>query len=214
MPYYKRNLPHIHPQGRIFFITFRLADSIPEYVLTQYIHNKECFKKNIRKKMNGILNPHTQKKIEKKYFEKFDRVLAKNDGACWLKIPEIAHVIENKLHSFDSVRYNLICYCIMPNHVHLLIDPSQFDIAAKLNHDGPTRFYPLTDTLRLIKGSTARYSNQIICRTGPFWHHESYDHYIRNEKELYSIIKYILYNPVNARLVRDWQEWKFSYICW
>ena len=43
--------------------------------------------------------------------------------------------------------------------------------------------YPLTDTLRLIKGSTARLCNIQLGRKGPFWHKESYDHNVRNGKE-------------------------------
>jgi len=40
---------------------------------------------------------------------------------------------------------------------------------------------------------------------------DSYDHYVRNEKEWGNIIAYILNNPVNAGLVNNWQEWQFSY---
>ena len=95
MPYYRRNLPHIHPESRIFFITFRLADSIPKNILLQYIRDKERFKINIRKKLKGSMAPSIKSKIEKKYFEKFECLLAMDKGACWLKIPGIAHVIEN-----------------------------------------------------------------------------------------------------------------------
>ena len=44
-----------------------------------------------------------------------------------------------------------------------------------------------------------------------FWHNESYDHYVRGEKELARIVEYILNNPVKAGLVEDWQEWRFNY---
>jgi REP element-mobilizing transposase RayT len=106
-------------------------------------------------------------------------------------------------------RYELVAFCIMPNHVHLLIR-SFVNITAE--HQGKTAKYPLADTLRLIKGSTARECNLTLGRSGKFWHHESYDHYVRDEEEFERIIKYILNNPVKAGLVKEWNQWKFTYI--
>jgi len=77
----------------------------------------------------------------------------------------------------------------------------------KICHNGPTNRYPLADTLRLIKGSTARQCNQYLKRSGQFWHHESYDHYIRNEEELYRIVKYMQNNPIKAGLVEKIEDW-------
>ena len=72
--------------------------------------------------------------------------------------------------------------------------------------------YPLADMLRLLKGRTARYCNQELERSGVFWQSESYDHVVRDDRELERIIRYILGNPVKAGLVRDWHEWKFAFI--
>jgi putative transposase len=66
--------------------------------------------------------------------------------------------------------------------------------------------------MRLLKGSTSRLCNKELNRTGKFWHHESYDHYVRDEAELDRIIKYIVNNPVKAGLVNDWKDWKFTYL--
>jgi REP element-mobilizing transposase RayT len=104
--------------------------------------------------------------------------------------------------------FQLMAYCIMPNHVHLLIE----SISNRLGHRGKSAKYPVTDALRLLKGSTARACNVKLNRYGQFWNHESYDHYVRDEQELERIIKYILYNPVKAELVEDWQKWQFTYI--
>lgn len=65
--------------------------------------------------------------------------------------------------------------------------------------------------MRLLKGSTSRESNKILERTGSFWHHESYDHVVRDEKELDNIVRYVLTNPANAGLVQNWQDWKWKY---
>lgn len=82
----------------------------------------------------------------------------------------------------------------------------------KPTHVGVTAPYPLTDTLKLLKGRTARYCNQELHRTGKFWHHESYDHVVRNQKEYERIVWYILNNPVKAGLVETWKDWKFTFV--
>ena len=69
----------------------------------------------------------------------------------------------------------------------------------------------MTDILRLIKGATARKANKILNRTGSFWQHESYDRVVRNEKELNRIIWYTINNPVKAGLVKNAEDWKWSY---
>jgi len=65
--------------------------------------------------------------------------------------------------------------------------------------------------LRLLKGSTARKCNLLLKRAGPFWHHESYDHVVRDEKELFRIIDYILNNPVKAGLAKSSVKWKHNF---
>ena len=69
----------------------------------------------------------------------------------------------------------------------------------------------MTDILRLIKGATAREANKILNRRGAFWQHESYDRVVRDEKELNRIIWYTINNPVKAGLVKNAEDWKWSY---
>lgn len=109
----------------------------------------------------------------------------------------------------DGERYRLLTYCLMPNHVHLLIESLIIETAP---HHGMSRKYPLTETMRLLKGRTARACNLALNRSGKFWQHESYDHYVRNDEELGRIVAYTLHNPVKAGLAKEWTEWKFTYL--
>ena len=121
-------------------------------------------------------------------------------------------IVADKIHEFDGEKYKLIAYCIMPNHVHLLIDTFNFSFnSGGSENKSSTKYYYLTDILRLIKGNTARYCNQILNRSGKFWQSESYDHYVRNQNELGRIIEYILDNPVKANLCNERSDWKWSY---
>ncbi|MEW5986568.1 MAG: hypothetical protein AB1791_08050 [Chloroflexota bacterium] len=62
-----------------------------------------------------------------------------------------------------------------------------------------------------MKGYTAGQANLLLERTGAFWQHESYDHYVRDAAELERIVAYVVNNPVKAGLVTDWQEWPWAY---
>jgi REP element-mobilizing transposase RayT len=211
--FYKRNLPHIHPEDGTFFITFRLADSLPIKVLQEIKNQKENEIKLVLKKFNSKEEIEKEKyKIERRYFGKLDNLLDNpSEGPRWLENEKIAKIVIEKIHNLDGIRYKLIAYCIMCNHVHLLIDTTGFNKSSETNICGKTKDYPLADTMRLLKGGTARLCNIELCHKGSFWYEESYDHYVRDEKEFYRIIKYILNNPVKAGLVKNWKEWKFSY---
>jgi len=202
--YYRRNLPHFHPEGYPLFITFRLADSLPVEVLRELKAQREG-------ELNGLKNPSPDEKyaIEKKHFGRYDKWLDSCAfGPRWLGDMNIAEIVAKKIHSMNDKHFHLVAYCIMLNHVHLLIK----SITNILPRQEKASKYPIPESLRLLKGSTARICNLTLKRTGHFWHHESYDHYVRDEQELERVIKYILYNPVKARLAENWKEWQFTYI--
>ncbi|MDN3513792.1 MAG: hypothetical protein NG747_05265 [Candidatus Brocadia sp.] len=102
----------------------------------------------------------------------------------------------------------------MPNHVHLVFTVRHdyiSSIRAKARATSTTARYRVTDILRLIKGSTAREANKILHRTGTFWQHESYDHVVRDGKELERVVRYVINNPVKAGFVAKAEDWKWSY---
>jgi Transposase and inactivated derivatives len=211
--FYRHSLPHIQPENGCFFITFRLTNTISQAILIEMLEERRKEERIIQQGFTGEAYQNEIYGLNKKYFGRYDAWLDRCDhGSAWLKDEHIAKVVMEQIQRLNNIRYNLLAYCIMPNHVHLLIDAANFSQISTSNLDGMTRMYPLTDTLGLLKGSTARYCNQILGRSGAFWHHESYDHNVRNSQELERIIRYILANPVKAGLVQDWKTWKFSYV--
>lgn len=203
--YYRRNLPHYHLGGYPFFITFRLAGSLPLTILAQLGTQRERELKNLKSD-----TPEERSKIEKKYFDYYEDWLDRCEfGPRWLQADNIAQIVMKEIHNMNGSRHKLMAHCIMPNHVHLLIESL---IDKQANHQGRSAKYPVTDALRLLKGRTARNGNLELRRTGHFWQHESYDHVVRDEKELERIILYILNNPVKAGLVKEWKKWSFTYV--
>jgi REP element-mobilizing transposase RayT len=198
----KRNLPHIYPSEATFFVTFALKNAIPKEVLEKLKEEKDLKIKEIElKKLYKRDEKESIYKEEKRFFAKFDKTLEKYAKADdFLKNPNVANIIVEKIKEYDGKKYDLIAYCIMSNHVHLL-----FCTAGYENPD-------ISMIMQLIKGGSSFLCNQFLNRKGNFWQKESYDHYVRNQQELENIEFYILENPVKAGLVAKWEDWKFSYV--
>lgn len=220
--YYKRNLPHIVPLGGTFFITARLADTLPLPLLKEWQAEKENAQKEVLEQFttntentlrkNLLLSEERKDlltNIQKRYFKRIDDYLDQaSSGPDWLKKEDIGKILQGKFHQYDAVYYTLSAYCIMPNHFHLLIDTA-VQLSEKAVH---SEYKPLSKILNYIKGGSAYAANQVLNRKGKFWQGESYDHLVRNEKEFHNIVRYIANNPVKAKLVKEWQEWQFTYV--
>jgi len=214
MENYTRNLPHWQPADSIFFVTFRLTHSLPKNTLDELLAERERAEKDLRFRLKGDRLSHERYILNKKLFVKYDAWLDQclAESPRWLAQDDVARIVMQEIQQLDGERYRLLAFCIMPNHVHLLVDMHNFNQIAITNQAGASRFYPLTDALRLLKGRTARYCNQFLGRTGAFWHHESYDHVVRDGLELERICSYILENPLKADLVRDACSWPYTVI--
>ena len=211
--YYRGNLPHIQPVGAGFFITFRLKDSLPKETLKKISHD-------YYQKLNQLqlIKDNHQRIYEifllrKNYLKKWDEMLDKiKSGPHYLTDSHLKKIISQELKKHDGTLYHLLAYCIMSNHVHLVLDLGiQLENIEK-EEDLYQKYIPLDKILKQIKGSTARYANIHLGRTGQFWERESFDTYIRNEKMLNNVISYTLENPVRAGIVKSWEDFDGAFI--
>ena len=184
--FHRRNLPHLYFREGIYFITFRLADSLPSSKVAEIKAAIESLKANDDEKF---------KRLIKKYDDLLDSGLY---GKNHLANPKVAEICKYTLHHPDGKEFNLICYCIMPNHIYIVFELIEGNRG-------------ISKIMQSIKRISARKSNQILTRTGKFWQDESYDRLVCDDKELYFIIHYVLMNPVNAGLVEKWNDWKYTY---
>jgi REP element-mobilizing transposase RayT len=146
---------------------------------------------------------YSDKTIKKRFLE-YDREIHTTITDISLTRPELANIIANTLHYWDNKRLDLYCYCIMPNHVHTVFRAFEKD------ENGDILY--LVDIMRSIKNYSAKKCNEVIKRTGQFWQHESYDRLVRDRRELYYTIRYVLNNPVKAGYCNEWREWKWTYL--
>jgi putative DNA methylase len=135
-------------------------------------------------------------------FAAIDRVADRLTSApLWLQDPRIASLVSHSVLIGAGERrfYDLRAWVVMPNHVHLLILP----------------LVPVPLLMRWLKGSTARSANRILNRTGQsFWQDESFDHYMRDARQLERTAAYIEGNPVSAGLVCSAERWPWSSAGW
>ena len=157
-------------------ITFRLYDSLPKEVIEDIKLKLDI------KKEDSSYNINQYQRLRQKIAEYEDA----GYGQCFLRDERIAAVMQNTLKHFDGERYQLICWCIMPNHVHVLIEVNEGWSLSRIMHGW--------------RSYTANEANRILGRTGKFWMEEYYDRYIRNDNHLQKTINYILNNPANAGL--------------
>ena len=97
--FYRRNLPHIQPPGASYFVTYRLAGSIPKAVLERLKTEWEDFGRKLLQVKNEIKRIEIIRKERKKYFKKYDETLDKIlSGPVWLKNEKVASLISEAIH--------------------------------------------------------------------------------------------------------------------
>jgi len=176
--FHRRFLPHVQPLGATLFVTYRLAFSLNEKIINKLMFGKQQFEKEISK-YSEKLQKLNQYNFNKKQFDILEDFLGKySECPQWLANREIALIVQESLFWGDEKEYELLCFCIMSNHVHILIKPLE------KRENEP---YSLAGIMRKHKSFTANKSNLILDRRGnQFWQFGYYDHYIRNDNEFYN----------------------------
>ncbi len=159
------------------------------------------------------------------WFREYERLLHEaKSGPRWLADDRIAAILAEAMHYRDREHYQLDAFCIMPNHLHVVLMPlpqSEIPPDVSLCHDGEgnvgyieltpdgsprfvkVEYYSLAKITHRIKRRSAREGNKVLNRRGELWEHESYDHYIRDHEEWQRTIDYVLNNPVKAGTGRN-----------
>jgi REP element-mobilizing transposase RayT len=189
-------LPHLKREGAAYFVSFRLADTLPREVLLRFKQEREAILEHAKAR-RAPLTLTEQEQLFVWYCDKVDGYLDAGHGACWLRRPEIADLVAGTFGFFDGRRYELRAWVVMPNHVHVVV--------------WPRPPWTLSHILHSWKSFTAIRANQTLGRVGqPFWQRESFDHLIRNDDDLARCCAYTVNNPVKAGLCARPEDWKWS----
>jgi carbamoylphosphate synthase large subunit/REP element-mobilizing transposase RayT len=181
----RRNLPHREQPQATYFVTFRLADSVPQTLLQQWREDEESWLKFHPKPWDW----KTERDYVRRFVEEREDWLDRGHGSCLLRERRAAEIVAHALGFFDGQRYQLDAFVVMPNHVHVLVQPSTG--------------HSLSEILHSWKSFTANAVNHALNRDGQVWMQESYDHIVRDWDELLKWRRYIGSNPKKARLGHD-----------
>ena len=160
-----RNLPHWTRCGAIYWITFRLADSLPKEKVKQLKAEREQWELQSPEPWDAAQESDYRKRFSVRVQDWLDA----GYGSCALREAAIRQKVCDCLLRFDGDRLKLHAAVVMPNHVHAMIEPLKANALSTL--------------LKGIKGASARLVNQALGQSGAFWMDESYDRIVRNEKE-------------------------------
>lgn len=204
--YYRHILPHYQQPGQAYFVTWNLKDAVPKKALKRYSRELEILRTQEtgaassdslnEKRRIGVRRTQLRKQYIKAYNDLLD---AERHPKIDLSKPEITIGLLQTLRYWHGKSILHIACCIMPNHVHWVLQLYEKD-----ENGNPVY---LQDIMESVKRFSANAINQIEHRKGTVWQKENFDTTIRGEDHLNRAINYTINNPVKAGWVCDWHLW-------
>ncbi len=175
------NLPHWHQSNKVYYITFRLNDSLPMARASELACVKRSFELNNPKPWDAA----TRLRYHKLIGQVEERLLDAGYGECCLRSERCRRIVADAINRLNRDVYNIVAFVIMPNHIHLL---------TVISEQGNTQ-----EMMRLIKGISSRGINEVINRSGKLWHADYFDRIVRSEDHFKHCLNYIVNNPKKLR---------------
>tara|TARA_Y100000815_G_scaffold36168_1_gene29921 strand:+ start:569 stop:1048 length:480 start_codon:yes stop_codon:yes gene_type:complete len=131
---------------------------------------------------------------------RLDHHLQQSHGCCLLAHPSMAAEVADALESQNRKRYKLIAWCIMPNHVQVLLEPT----------------YSTPRIIQAWKTTTTHWmqqNKQSLALDTPgrmLWMRDYWDRYIKDEQDLQQSIQELQNTPVAAGLCEQPKQWRWS----
>ena len=188
------HIPHWEKEGATYFVTFRLAGSLPRSIFDKIESEKRSIIQTAMQ-LRRKLSLDETRKLQRLSAIVIEHSLDQGAGTCLLRNPVIAEQVRATLLHFDNDRYRLFAWCIMPNHLHVVFKALPGHTLSAIIHSW--------------KSYTANAANRILGRSGTFWQREYYDHLVRDQSELERAINYVAGNPEKANL----KNWKWVWSC-
>jgi putative transposase len=201
VPGYERNLPHLRLEGATYFVTFRLVDSIPQSVAERWEDDRERWLRAHQidpaspedKRWQAIYSAipmEERKKFEREQQRRFLVELDKCHGCCLL---EKAHRdVAAAMEFFHAKRVWLGDYVVMPNHVHVIVQPFPGVILEEWLYS--VKRFTSTEIAK-----NPAIDTRAMMREGHMWQTESFDRIVRDSAELARTRQYIANNPAKLR---------------
>ncbi len=194
--HFRGKLPHLKREDSVYFVMFRLGDSLPAHEVARLKHERQAVLEQARA-ARSPLSWHEEEQLLAWYCDKVEAVLDAGRGACWLSQPAVADLAAGAVQFFQGQRYELRAWVVMPNHVHVVV--------------WPMPGHTLSEILHSWKSYTSKAANKLLHRVGElFWQSESFDHWVRDDEEHARLVAYVENNPVKAGLCARPEDWRWS----
>ncbi|MEM9526154.1 MAG: transposase [Bacteroidota bacterium] len=206
----KHRLPHRDVGVVPVHIVYRLYGSVPKVELEKLLEErKQLFGSRglVRPVASGQDNQgkSTGRDVRSRSEwteEKFEDLLHnRSNGPYHLANPQIAKLVLESWH-WITEKYSLYLYaiCVMSNHVHVLLSAKGEETVS------------IGAVMKAHKNFTAIAANKLLGQTETsFWAAGYFDRDLR-KNQFITLMWYILNNPVNAKQVKHWEEWPFTYL--
>lgn len=174
----RRRGPHWRQSGKIYFVTWRLGDSLPREAHEKIEAERVAWLKRHDNVPFDDLPEGTKAAYRRLFAKSLQKYLDAGYGSCVLKRKDACEIMAKALHHFNGIRYDLGTFAIAGNHVHVLVAPKHDIDPTQIQHSW--------------KSFTANRINALLGITGRLWRPESYDRIVRDARELKRIERYIL----------------------
>jgi REP element-mobilizing transposase RayT len=168
-------MPHWEVENGTYFLTYRLKDSLPRQVVERLRQERIA----IERAITGGRTPTAVERweIRRLFGLRVDAELDLGQGKC--RLIDLARVVAENLQFFHRKQYDLIAWCVMPNHVHVVA----------------TLQARLARVVHSLKSYVAHEAGERL------WAREYFDRLIRNERDLAHTVEYVRANPAKAGLI-------------
>jgi type I restriction enzyme R subunit len=178
------DLPHWRQEGALYFVTFRLSDSLPQSKLAAWREEIDRWRRS-----HPDASPSEVGTFTRRQRRKVERWLDRGYGSCYLRDPKAHAIVESAIRHFDGERYDLGRFTVAANHAHAIVRPhGDFD---------------LSEILHSWKRHTSRQLRRLpnippaLRRATHLWQVESFDHIVRGQQSLEKITAYIMNHDTN-----------------
>jgi putative transposase len=186
----RRHLPHWRQDGRIYFVTSRLIDSLPLDVAEDWRRKRDDWLRQHGAMTLDDLGEEFRLEYQRQFSDRFHELLDAGYGSCVLARHDCASILTCKMIEGHSTCFLLGPWVVMPNHMHALVEPAPKSV--------------LGEIVQHWKGGSSFAINRLLGRRGTLWQSEPWDHIVRSEAHWQHLAKYIASNPESAHVHRGY----------
>ena len=182
----RQNLPHWRQDGTTYFVTSRLADSLPKHIADDWRGKRDEWLAQHGATCVDDLADELRLDYQRLFTDKFHDLIDAGHGECFLARRECADVLISKMIEGHATCFQLGAWCVMPNHFHAVVEPAKGSV--------------LGEIVQHWKGGSSFAINRLLGRSGSLWVKEPFDHIIRSESQWRRLSAYVADNPTKAHL--------------